>query len=105
MNEAVQKWLKELTAEPVSALQRLVLGQVAVSAWSRASLREIFIEVFQTHAEALYDPFCQKEVWPTMNTPYLKDQADKGASFGAGSGFLLGFGLFLFLGTSFLTRY
>ena len=53
MNESVQKWLNELTAEPVAALQRLVLGQAAVSAWSRASLREIFIEIFQTHADAL----------------------------------------------------
>lgn len=53
MNESVQKWLKELTAEPTPAVQRLVLGQAAVSAWSRASPREIFIEVFQTHAEAL----------------------------------------------------
>lgn len=53
MNESVQKWLHELNAAPVVAFQRLVLGQAAVSAWSRASLREIFIEVFQTQAEAL----------------------------------------------------
>ena len=53
MNESVQKWLHELNAAPAVAFQRLVLGQAAVSAWSRASLREIFTEVFQTHAEAL----------------------------------------------------
>ena len=53
MNESVQKWLTELTAAPSTAIQRLVLGYAGVSAWSRSSLRESFVEIFQTHAEAL----------------------------------------------------
>lgn len=53
MNESVQKWLDELTAAPSTAIQKLVLGYAGVSAWSRSSLRESFVEVFQTHAEAL----------------------------------------------------
>lgn len=53
MNESVQKWLGELTAAPTTAIQKLVLGYSGVSAWSRSSLRESFIEIFQTHAETL----------------------------------------------------
>ena len=53
MNESVQKWLNELTAAPSVAIQKLVLGYAGVSAWSRSSLRESFVEIFQTHAEAL----------------------------------------------------
>lgn len=53
MNESVQKWLDELTAAPSTAIQRLVLGYAGVSAWSRSSLRESFVEIFQTHAETL----------------------------------------------------
>ncbi len=53
MNESVQKWLDELTATPSTAIQKLVLGYAGVSAWSRSSLRESFVEIFQTHAEAL----------------------------------------------------
>ena len=53
MNESVQKWLDELAAAPSTAIQKLVLGYAGVSAWSRSSLRESFVEIFQTHAEAL----------------------------------------------------
>jgi tetratricopeptide (TPR) repeat protein len=53
MNESVQKWLTELTAAPSAAIQKLVLGYAGVSAWSRSSLRESFVEIFQTHAEPL----------------------------------------------------
>ena len=53
MNESVQKWLAELTAAPSTAIQKLVLGYAGVSAWSRSSLRESFVEIFQTHAAAL----------------------------------------------------
>jgi tetratricopeptide (TPR) repeat protein len=53
MNESVQKWLDELTAAPITAIQKLVLGYSGVSAWSRSSLRESFVEIFQTHAETL----------------------------------------------------
>ena len=53
MNESVQKWLDELTAAPSTAIQKLVLGYAGVSAWSRSSLRESFVEIFQTHADAL----------------------------------------------------
>lgn len=53
INETIQKWLNELDAEPVLAIHQLVLGQAAIPAWSRASLREIFVEVYQTHSEAL----------------------------------------------------
>lgn len=53
MNESVQKWLDELTAAPSTAIQKLVLGYAGVSAWSRSSLRESFVEIFQTHAETL----------------------------------------------------
>jgi tetratricopeptide (TPR) repeat protein len=55
MNEIIEHWLNDLAAEPMAAIQRLVLGKVAIPAWSRASLREIFIEVYQTHAAALDD--------------------------------------------------
>src|ERR1017187_9184809 len=53
MNESVQKWLDELTAAPTTAIQKLVLGYSGVSAWSRSSLRESFVEIFQTHKDAL----------------------------------------------------
>jgi tetratricopeptide (TPR) repeat protein len=53
MNESVQKWLDELTAAPSTAIQKLVLGYAGVSAWSRSSLRESFVEIFQTRAGAL----------------------------------------------------
>jgi len=53
MNESVQKWLDELTAAPTTAIQKLVLGYSGVLAWSRSSLRESFVEIFQTHAETL----------------------------------------------------
>ncbi len=53
MNESVQKWLDELTVAPSAAIQKLVLGYAGVSAWSRSSLRESFVEIFQTHAETL----------------------------------------------------
>jgi tetratricopeptide (TPR) repeat protein len=53
MNESVQKWLDELTAAPSTAIQKLVLGYAGVSVWSRSSLRESFVEIFQTHTEAL----------------------------------------------------
>ncbi|MCY2996237.1 MAG: tetratricopeptide repeat protein [Planctomycetota bacterium] len=53
MNESVQKWLDELTAAPSTAIHKLVLGYAGVSAWSRSSLRKAFVEVFQTHADAL----------------------------------------------------
>lgn len=53
MNESVQKWLDELTSAPSVAIQKLVLGYAGVSAWSRSSLRESFVEIFQTHAEVL----------------------------------------------------
>ena len=52
MNEIMERWLYDLAAEPMAAIQRLVLGKVAIPAWSRASLREIFIEVYQTNAVA-----------------------------------------------------
>lgn len=53
MNESVQKWLDELTVAPPTAIQKLVLGYAGVSAWSRSSLRESFVEIFQIHDEAL----------------------------------------------------
>jgi hypothetical protein len=53
MNESVTKWLNAFEVAPVEKLRDLVLGRAAVSAWSRASLREIFLEIFQTHAELL----------------------------------------------------
>ncbi|MBI2513088.1 MAG: tetratricopeptide repeat protein [Opitutae bacterium] len=53
MNESVQKWLDELSAAPSEAIQKLVLGYSGVSAWSRSSLRESFVEIFQTHAQPL----------------------------------------------------
>jgi tetratricopeptide (TPR) repeat protein len=53
INATIEHWLNDLTAEPMDAIQRLILGKVAIPAWSRASLREIFIEVYQAHAAAL----------------------------------------------------
>ena len=53
MNESVQNWLVEFTEDPSTAIQKLVLGYSGVSAWSRSSLRESLVEIFQTHAEAL----------------------------------------------------
>ncbi|MCP5517831.1 MAG: hypothetical protein H7A45_11320 [Verrucomicrobiales bacterium] len=53
MNPSVQNWLDELNAAPSRAIQKLVLGYAGVTAWSRSSLRESFIEIFPAHAEAL----------------------------------------------------
>lgn len=53
MNEEIATWLKKFEAEPVATLHALVLGRTAVAAWTRSSLREIFIEVWQTHREVL----------------------------------------------------
>jgi tetratricopeptide (TPR) repeat protein len=53
MNTSVQQWLDELTAAPPTAIHKLVFGYSGVTAWSRSSLRESFVEIFQTHAEAL----------------------------------------------------
>lgn len=53
MNESVKTWLSELAANPSPAIQKLVLGYAGVPAWSRSSLRESFVEIFQTHAETL----------------------------------------------------
>ena len=76
MNESVQKWLDELNAAPSMAIQRLVLGYSGVSAWSRSSLRESFVEIFQTHAEALdaaVAAWLQERLMklPPENTPTL----------------------------------
>ena len=53
MNSSVQRYIDELTDAPVPAIQKLVLGYAGVSAWSRSSLRESLVEIFQTHAQAL----------------------------------------------------
>lgn len=53
MNESVQKWIEELIVTPSEAIQKLVFGYAGVSGWSRSSLRESFVEIFQTHADAL----------------------------------------------------
>lgn len=76
MNESVKKWLDELTAAPSTAIQKLVLGYAGVSAWSRSSLRESFVEIFQTHAEPLdvtVAAWLQERLMklPPENTPTL----------------------------------
>lgn len=76
MNASVQKWLDELTASPSTAIQKLVLGYAGVSAWSRSSLRESFVEIFQTHAGALdaaVDGWLQERLMklPPEKTPAL----------------------------------
>ncbi|ABL65173.1 hypothetical protein [Chlorobium phaeobacteroides] len=53
MNESVKKWLDELEDSPAMAIQKLILGYAGVVAWSRSSLRESFIEIYQTHPIAL----------------------------------------------------
>ncbi len=53
MNQEVANWLTRFEAQPVAELHALVLGRTAVPAWTRSSLREIFIEIWQTHREAL----------------------------------------------------
>lgn len=53
MNESVQKWIDELTVNPSTAIQKLILGYAGVIAWSKSSLRESFIEISQTHAKEL----------------------------------------------------
>ncbi len=53
MNESVTNWLDELTDSPSLAIQKLILGYAGVAAWSRSSLRESFVEIYQTHATAL----------------------------------------------------
>jgi hypothetical protein len=47
MNESVKKWLDELTGSPSVAIQKLILGYAGVEAWSRSSLRESFVEIYQ----------------------------------------------------------
>jgi len=76
MNESVQKWLDALTAAPSTAIQKLVLGYAGVSAWSRSSLRESFVEIFQTHPGALdssVSSWLQERLMkpPAENTPTL----------------------------------
>lgn len=53
MNQEVANWLTRFEAEPVAELHALVLGRTAVPAWTRSSLREIFIEIWQTKREVL----------------------------------------------------
>lgn len=53
MNPSVQKWLQELTENPVPTINKLILGYAGVSAWAGSSLRECFHEIVQTHAETL----------------------------------------------------
>ena len=50
-NESIQDWLNELSSDPRLAIHQLVLGQVSVPVWSRASLREIFVQVYQDDSE------------------------------------------------------
>jgi tetratricopeptide (TPR) repeat protein len=52
-DELIERWLNELETEPRVAIQKLILGMIAIPAWSRASLREIFVEVYQTDPELL----------------------------------------------------
>jgi len=47
MNESVKKWLDELMDSPLIAIQKLILGYAGVEAWSRSSLRESFVEIYQ----------------------------------------------------------
>jgi len=53
MNQSVQDYLAELNAAPAAAIQKLVLGYAGVPAWSRSNLRESFVEIFATDADAL----------------------------------------------------
>ena len=53
MNEQIAKWLAQFDATPLESLHALVLGRTAVPAWTRSSLREVFIEIWQTHREVL----------------------------------------------------
>jgi tetratricopeptide (TPR) repeat protein len=53
MNREIANWLVQFEAAPVEAFHELVLGRTAVPAWTRCSLREIFIEIWQTHREVL----------------------------------------------------
>ena len=55
MNESVKKWLDELTVAPVVAMQKLILGYAGVAAWSRSSLRESLVEIYQTDAKEVLD--------------------------------------------------
>ena len=76
MNESVKKWLDELTDSPSVAIQKLILGYAGVEAWSRSSLRESFIEIYQTHATALDEAVAgwleqRLMKMPPENTPTL----------------------------------
>ncbi len=76
MNESVKKWLDELTDSPSVAIQKLILGYAGVVAWSRSSLRESFIEIYQTHATALDETVAgwleqRLMKMPPENTPTL----------------------------------
>lgn len=76
MNESIEKWLVELTESPSTAIQKLVLGYAGVPAWSRSSLRESLVEIFQTHAEPLdaaIDVWLQERLMklPPERTPTL----------------------------------
>jgi tetratricopeptide (TPR) repeat protein len=76
MNESVKKWLDELTDSPSVAIQKLILGYAGVVAWSRSSLRESFIEIYQTHAIALDEAVAgwlkqRLMKMPPENTPTL----------------------------------
>lgn len=53
MNASVTKWLERLVAEPVRAVDDLVMGRVAIPVWSRASLGEIFLDIVEVQAAAL----------------------------------------------------
>ncbi len=53
MNASVAKWLERLVAEPVRAVDDLVMGRVAIPVWSRASLGEVFLDIVEVQAEAL----------------------------------------------------
>lgn len=53
MNDSVAQWLSAFRAEPVQRLNDLVVGRAAVPAWSHASLREIFLEIFESESSLL----------------------------------------------------
>jgi hypothetical protein len=53
MNDSVVRWLSAFRAEPVQRLNDLVVGRAAVPAWSHASLREIFPEIFESESSLL----------------------------------------------------
>jgi Flp pilus assembly protein TadD len=76
MNESVKKWLDELEDFPSVAIQKLILGYAGVVAWSRSSLRESFIEIYQTHAIVLDEAvagWLEQRLMklPPENTPML----------------------------------